>query len=128
MVTELSSKSTSSNSHPNGTSSYVPRQRFVYKPRRLRFPREEQADEQPINTRTTTKSMDKEEAKQPQEHASTGSEAAATGGGDNFPITLVEPYQSEQPDSSSAAQVAFVIEITQGERPLAPPYPKVTYP
>ncbi|EYC02538.1 hypothetical protein Y032_0099g3170 [Ancylostoma ceylanicum] len=86
------------------------------------------ADEQPINTRTTTKSMDKEEAKQPQEHASTGSEAAATGGGDNFPITLVEPYQSEQPDSSSAAQVAFVIEITQGERPLAPPYPKVTYP
>ncbi|KAL6744091.1 hypothetical protein Aduo_017063 [Ancylostoma duodenale] len=112
MVTEVSSKSSSSDSHQNVTSSYVPRQRFVYKPRRLRFPREETADEKPINTRTTAKSMDKEEAK-PQEHASTGSEhAAAGGGGDNFPITLVEPYQSEQPDSSTAQQVESTQKIS----------------
>ncbi|RCN49209.1 hypothetical protein ANCCAN_04782 [Ancylostoma caninum] len=76
------------------------------------------ADEKPINTRTTAKSMDKEEPKQPQEHASPGSEHAATGGGDNFPITLVEPYQSDHPDSSTAAHDDTL--SIEGSIPLEP--------
>ncbi|KAK6759136.1 hypothetical protein RB195_016386 [Necator americanus] len=84
------------------------------------------ASEQPVNTRPTPKrSMEKEtEEVKPQEHSSPAPEAVATAGGgggggdDNFPITLVEQFPRDQPDSSNAAQDDSL--SLEGSIPLEP--------
>lgn len=96
----MASSEPSSTSPSNGTAAPhvnhdVPRQRFVYKPKRLRFFKEDEVKEQPIDPIAPTKNaMETEAGNVPQEEKS--SEGAEHG--DNYPITLVEPFSEQTSD------------------------------
>ncbi|PIO77357.1 hypothetical protein TELCIR_00543 [Teladorsagia circumcincta] len=76
----------SSPDSPSQTYNSVSRQRFIYKPRRLHFFKENAVKERPIDSTTPSESaMDTETSDVPKEQQS-----GETGdAGDNYPITLV---------------------------------------
>ncbi|KAK6023583.1 hypothetical protein OSTOST_10627, partial [Ostertagia ostertagi] len=87
----------SSPDSPSQTYNSVSRQRFVYKPRRLHFFKENAVKERPIDSTTPSESaMDTETSEVPQEQQ-TGETGDA---GDNYPITLVGSDVGQQPSDT----------------------------
>ncbi|VDO90635.1 unnamed protein product [Heligmosomoides polygyrus] len=109
---EPSSTSPSNGSAAPHVNHDVPRQRFVYKPKRLRFFKEDEVKEQPIDPIAPTKNaMETEAGNVPQEEKS--SEGAEHG--DNYPITLVEPFSEQTSDVGNITMIPIGKGVRQGD-------------